>query len=176
MSTVFIVLAIFALVISMIFSSYQSELNTPTFIICILAKLFVPTVWPAIDDIVSLAAWRKVVTSAPSIILANQSVIDLSILGRENNEIPLRLYVSNETSVALRPVLLWFHGGGFVVGSYTADDTTCSILVKNTGFLVVNVEYRLAPENRYTNKTLQHSFMFIFITFYHLKTLSIDKG
>jgi acetyl esterase len=148
-STSFVALAIFALLASLILSGYQSELSTPTFIICILAKLLVPTVWPAINDPESLAKWRKIVTSAPSIIHANQSVIDLTVLGRDNNDIPIRLYVSNDTSVALRPVLLWFHGGGFVVGSHKAEDTTCSTLVKNTGFLVVNVEYRLAPENKF---------------------------
>lgn len=47
------------------------------------------------------------------------------------------------------PVLLFFHGGGFVVGSVGTHDTLCRILARNGGAAVLSVDYRLAPEHRF---------------------------
>jgi acetyl esterase/lipase len=45
------------------------------------------------------------------------------------------------------PVLVWFHGGGFVLGDLDTADPTCRALANRSGALVVSVEYRLAPEH-----------------------------
>lgn len=44
-------------------------------------------------------------------------------------------------------VILYFHGGGFVVGGLDSHDDVCAELCAGTGFAVVNVDYRLAPEH-----------------------------
>jgi len=44
------------------------------------------------------------------------------------------------------PVLLFFHGGGWVVGDLESHDHVCRSLARRAGALVVNVDYRLAPE------------------------------
>jgi acetyl esterase len=44
------------------------------------------------------------------------------------------------------PVLLFFHGGGWVVGNLETHDHVCRSLARRGGALVVNVDYRLAPE------------------------------
>ncbi len=44
------------------------------------------------------------------------------------------------------PVLLFFHGGGWVVGDLESHDHVCRSLARRGGALVVNVDYRLAPE------------------------------
>ncbi len=44
------------------------------------------------------------------------------------------------------PVLLWMHGGGWVVGSLEENDGVCRRLCKEAGAVVVSVDYRLAPE------------------------------
>jgi acetyl esterase len=44
------------------------------------------------------------------------------------------------------PVLVWFHGGGWVIGSLESADGTCRRLSVGTGCAVVSVDYRLAPE------------------------------
>lgn len=72
------------------------------------------------------------------------SVTDLDIPG-PSNDIPLRLFVP-DTSPS-RPVLVYFHGGGWVRGSIDAYDGPCRILANETGCLVVSVDYRLAPEH-----------------------------
>ena len=47
------------------------------------------------------------------------------------------------------PVCVWFHGGGWVVGSIETNDPTCRALANAAGAIVVSVDYRLAPEHRF---------------------------
>lgn len=59
--------------------------------------------------------------------------------------VPCRIY-----QVAPAPVtLVYFHGGGFVVGGLHSHDDVCAEICKATGFRVVSVDYRLAPEFRH---------------------------
>ncbi len=61
--------------------------------------------------------------------------------------IPIRLYDPGTAEPA--PCLIYFHGGGFVVGSVAAYDGVCRRLANYSGFRVVSVEYRLAPEHKF---------------------------
>jgi acetyl esterase len=47
------------------------------------------------------------------------------------------------------PILVFFHGGGFVLGDLDSHDPVCRNLCAGTGCLVVAVDYRLAPENKF---------------------------
>jgi acetyl esterase/lipase len=47
------------------------------------------------------------------------------------------------------PLLAYFHGGGWVVGSVANSDAFCRALANASGCAVLSVEYRLAPEDRY---------------------------
>ncbi len=47
------------------------------------------------------------------------------------------------------PVLMYFHGGGWVLGSVQASDSTCRYLANGAQCVVVSVEYRLAPEAKF---------------------------
>ena len=58
--------------------------------------------------------------------------------------IPVRVYAPGGGQ---RPALIYFHGGGFVLGSLDASDRTCRSLANASGCTVVSVEYRLAPEH-----------------------------
>jgi acetyl esterase len=59
-----------------------------------------------------------------------------------------RVYGPENAPPAL-PVLLWFHGGGFVIGSVEESDADCRVLCREIGCVVVSVEYRLAPESKF---------------------------
>src|SRR5699024_2884394 len=60
-------------------------------------------------------------------------------------DIPIRVY-SPEGDGPF-PVLVFFHGGGFVLQSIETHDELCRYLTLHTGCKVVSVQYRLAPEN-----------------------------
>ena len=47
------------------------------------------------------------------------------------------------------PLVVFFHGGGWVIGDIDTHDGTCRILCRSTGAVVVSVDYRLAPEHRF---------------------------
>lgn len=49
--------------------------------------------------------------------------------------------------VAPGPLLVFFHGGGFMSGSLTSHDSVCRVLADTAGARVVSVDYRLSPEN-----------------------------
>ncbi|HEY6204121.1 MAG TPA: alpha/beta hydrolase [Candidatus Limnocylindria bacterium] len=60
--------------------------------------------------------------------------------------IPARLYRPRSGTL---PLLVYFHGGGWVVGSVAISDPFCRALANASGCAVVSVEYRLAPEDRF---------------------------
>lgn len=64
-------------------------------------------------------------------------------------DLPLRIYTPEAWSRTPRPVVVNFHGGGFVLGSARQCDWTCSIVAKEVDAIVVSVDYRLAPTHRF---------------------------
>ena len=62
--------------------------------------------------------------------------------------LPLRIYSPEGHDAATPPpVLLFLHGGGFVMGDLETHDKVCRTLCHHAGMLVVAVDYRLAPEH-----------------------------
>jgi len=71
---------------------------------------------------------------------------DLTISATDH-EIPTRHYVkNNDPGEAL---VIYYHGGGFVVGDLESHDDVCADICHVTGFEVVAVDYRLAPEHQF---------------------------
>jgi acetyl esterase len=64
--------------------------------------------------------------------------------------IPLRLYRPAGVADSRRlPVLVYFHGGGWVIGDLETHDVLCRQITAEAGVSVVAVDYRLAPEHKY---------------------------
>jgi acetyl esterase len=74
------------------------------------------------------------------------SIRDMCAPGRAG-PIAARVY-RPESSVPL-PLVLYAHGGGWVVGSLASHDKLCRMLANRLGAIVVAVDYRLAPEHAY---------------------------
>jgi acetyl esterase len=87
-------------------------------------------------------AGRKVLAPDPMSVAETR---DLAIPGA--GPIPARLYRASATGVL--PVLVFFHGGGWVVGDIESHDTVCRHLASRASCAVLSVDYRLAPEHKF---------------------------
>ncbi len=72
---------------------------------------------------------------------------DLNV-GGAAGELPARLYTP-PGAAETTPGLVYFHGGGFVIGDLDTHDGLCRRLAARAGVRVLSVDYRLAPENPY---------------------------
>jgi acetyl esterase len=73
-------------------------------------------------------------------------VEDLLVPARDGAQLPARLY---QATTDARGVLLYFHGGGFTIGSIGTHDILCRELAALAGCTVLSLGYRLAPEHRF---------------------------
>lgn len=73
-------------------------------------------------------------------------VEDFAIPAFDGTSLPARLYAPSHASL---PVLLYLHGGGFVIGGLETHDSLCRQLALRSGAAVVSLDYRLAPEHRF---------------------------
>ena len=85
-------------------------------------------------------------------------VVDLTVPAADGSPLPARLYVPMDAplhtpieapSHAHPPVLLYLHGGGFVIGGLETHDSLCRQLALRSGGAVLALDYRLAPEHRF---------------------------
>ncbi|HVJ01146.1 MULTISPECIES: alpha/beta hydrolase [Bradyrhizobium] len=65
--------------------------------------------------------------------------------------IPARLYVPKEPRQrdGLSPALVFFHGGGWVIGDLDSHDVVCRQLAVEGALIVISIDYRLAPEHKF---------------------------
>jgi acetyl esterase len=71
------------------------------------------------------------------------------IIEHGDDDIATRIYRPAGLLSRLNPVVLYFHGGGFVTGSLDSHDASARALARRTGAIVVAVDYRLAPEHKF---------------------------
>ena len=68
--------------------------------------------------------------------------------GTPASDLTGRLYTPQGAELPL-PLLVYAHGGGWVVGSIETHDPFCRLLSEAAGILILSVAYRLAPEHRF---------------------------
>ncbi|TWF77134.1 acetyl esterase [Pseudonocardia hierapolitana] len=102
-------------------------------------------------DRATLAEQRRQADLAADLVadalLAHIETRDLQVPG-EAGPLPARLYVPPAVPET-RSLIVYFHGGGFVMGSVASTDPLCRLLAAQSGVRVLSVEYRLAPEHPY---------------------------
>jgi acetyl esterase len=79
-----------------------------------------------------------------------KSVLPLAIPA-PHGSIPARVYTPKtlRQSGGLAPVLVFFHGGGWVIGDLDSHDVVCRKLADEGELIVISVDYRLAPEHKF---------------------------
>lgn len=75
------------------------------------------------------------------------SVEDRTIPGPDDNDIPVRIYRPSDATDL--PVVVYLHGGGFVLCGLDTHDGFCRSMTNAVGCVTVSVDYRLAPEHKY---------------------------
>ncbi len=98
---------------------------------------------------------------------------NIFIPGRaEQTKVRLRIYQS-KSAAAPTPVLLWLHGGGYVIGNPEMDDRSCVEYVRELGITVVSVDYRCAPKHPFP-AGLDDSYAALKWVVTHAQELNID--
>lgn len=88
------------------------------------------------------AMCREFFAGYPKEVTAETSAIDAG-----DHRIPIRSYARQGGDRSA--FVLYYHGGGFVVGGLESHDDVCAEICHRTGYPVVSVDYRMAPENAF---------------------------
>lgn len=75
-------------------------------------------------------------------------VVDVEIPTRDGVGVPGRLYLPSEQSAQL-PLVVYYHGGGWLLGSIDSHDVATRLLANASGAAVLSVGYRRGPESRF---------------------------
>ncbi len=89
-------------------------------------------------------AEAAIVAERPTIPMARVEPIEIP---GPAGTIPARLYVPPAAGEGPLPLLLYFHGGGWVIGDLETHDSPCRFIAAHSGAQVLAVDYRLAPEH-----------------------------
>lgn len=65
------------------------------------------------------------------------------------SDIPVRFYRPEGNTDGPRGALIYYHGGGHVIGSLETHDRTARALCRDAGVVVMSVDYRMAPEDKF---------------------------
>ena len=71
------------------------------------------------------------------------------IVDGADGPLPARLYIPLAAGVGPSPAIIFFHGGGFVLGDLDTHDVVCRRLAASARCRVLSVDYRLAPEHKF---------------------------
>ncbi len=69
------------------------------------------------------------------------------VIAGSGGRVPIRIYAPGGDGPF--PALVWMHGGGWVVGGLETSDSVCRHISVGAACIVVSVDYRLAPENKF---------------------------
>jgi acetyl esterase/lipase len=99
---------------------------------------------------------KKAMTAAASDSSLTQGVKeeDITVPARDGYNIPVRTYKPESPPAGGSPLIVFYHGGGFVIGGLEGEELNCRLFVQKFGCVCVNVDYRLAPEHPFPTPVL----------------------
>jgi len=97
---------------------------------------------------VNIGLFRLLMSLMPAPKIPEDVLVEnIFITGKDDRtKIRLRIY-KPKSLVPPTPVLLWLHGGGYVIGKPELDDLSCAQYVRELGITIVSVDYRYAPKH-----------------------------
>ncbi|MFM0214876.1 alpha/beta hydrolase [Paraburkholderia caledonica] len=134
---------------------------------------------PKLHEMTAQAARASYEKSAPILEIASApmfAVEDLRVPTRDGATIRARLYQAAEPSWAEpAPALIYYHGGGFTVGSVDTHDALCRMFARDGKCTVLSVDYRLAPEHKFPT-AVNDAFDALVWLHAHAAEFGIDAG
>ncbi|MBW8730157.1 MAG: alpha/beta hydrolase [Terrabacter sp.] len=104
------------------------------------------------DEIARSRAWfapaRLPFTWVTGPVPAGVEIAGTSFAARDGHSVDVRTYRPRDAAGEALPAMLWFHGGGWVLGNTRGYDPICAWIADRARVTVLNVDYRLAPEHR----------------------------
>ncbi|KAK5050531.1 hypothetical protein LTR84_003812 [Exophiala bonariae] len=102
----------------------------------------------------SFRTWANIINTTPVAVGGIRDVTIPKLSPTDRSPLQARVFtpdpeLSPPESANGWPVLLWFHGGGFVLGGLESENDLCALFCRTAGCVVVSVAYRLAPEHPY---------------------------
>ena len=101
--------------------------------------------WSGLDAVAVRAKFAGIKPAVTSPHIAHVEDIDVPSPADKGRTIPSRLYHPEPGKVL--PLLVWFHGGGWVLGTLDGEEGTARLLAQRGHMAVLSVDYRLAPEH-----------------------------
>jgi acetyl esterase len=109
-----------------------------------LANHFAPLPPDASPTVRRARYWAVVALSRPQLpsnVTMNDVMLDL-----DSGKVPARLFYGHDGNEEPVPTIVYFHGGGWVIGDVDTHMATCAQLANDANALVVSIDYPLAPE------------------------------
>jgi acetyl esterase len=114
-------------------------------ILTMMKQMGAPMAGPG-TDAAAFRATVKAGNAMPREILPLKRVENFTIPGK-GGSIPVRFYADSDAKDL--PILVFMHGGGWVICDLDSHDALCRRIVKDSGWALLSVDYRLAPEHRF---------------------------
>lgn len=99
------------------------------------------------DAVNALLAKNNKTPSISSLVVTQQVLPKAYTPGSAPDGVPVRIYLPGPASgTTTQPAIVYYHGGGWVIGSLGVYEPSAKALAANTGAIVISVDYRLASE------------------------------
>ncbi len=97
----------------------------------------------------SIAEYRDNTTKISQELMGTKKIKSKShsVSGIDNHQISIKIFVPDYKAEQY-PTLIYCHGGGFIANLHI-DDSTCDYIAKQSGWQVIAIDHRLAPENKF---------------------------
>ena len=103
--------------------------------------------FPAVETMAAAEARAVVAARRQTVFNVDDAAAEDRVVHTTVGAIPVRIYRPSGADDALRPGVVFYHGGGFVLCDIDSHDGFCRAMSRHTGSVVVSVGYRLAPEH-----------------------------
>ncbi|MGI4733885.1 MAG: alpha/beta hydrolase [Janthinobacterium lividum] len=98
------------------------------------------------DAVNALLAKNNKVPSTPAVTVSQRVLTPAYTPGSATDGVPVRIYTPTAAATGTLPAIVYYHGGGWVIGSLMVYEPSAKALAANTGAIVISVDYRLASE------------------------------